>query len=164
MNNQEFQSTQILPTTVATDDSSTFCAGDSLAAAPVTLEIKKDSTIPGLDCGAKCSASSRNVSRYLYSSKILRVCSIADLTESCLTLTPSGTMQSGIVSLLHQSACHTTEKESSLLPTPMAYSTKSSRPPGQTKLEIRLRKYGSLLKTEAINPEFLRWLMGFPLE
>lgn len=98
------------------------------------------------------------------SSKTQQVYSVADLTKSCLTLTPSGTIQNGIVSVHKKSVCHTKESASLSLPTPMAYSTKSSRPPRQTKLEIRLRKYGSLMKTEAINPEFLRWLMGFPLE
>ena len=85
MNNQEFQSTQILPTTIATDDNSTFCVGGSPVAAPVTLEIKKDSTTPGLDCGAKCSASSTSVDQQSLSSKTQQGYSLEEWQQSSKT-------------------------------------------------------------------------------
>jgi hypothetical protein len=164
MNNQKFQSTQILPTTIATDDNSTFCVGDSPVAAPVTLEIKKDSTTPGLDCGAKCSASSTSVDQQSLSSKTQQGYSLEEWQQSSKTFPKSGTYVNGKLYPRTASACHMKEKESLSLPTPMAYSTVNSQPPEQTKLEIRLRKYGSLMKTEALNPAFVRWLLGFPLE
>jgi hypothetical protein len=164
MNNQEFQSTQILPTTIATDDNSTSSAADSLARVQVTQEIDLDLPTSDPHSGENSLGSFTSVDQQSLSSKTQQGYSLEEWEQSSKTFPKSGTYVNGKLYPRTALACHMKEKESLSLPTPMAYSTVNSQPPGQTKLEIRLRKYGSLMKTEALNPAFVRWLLGFPLE
>jgi site-specific DNA-cytosine methylase len=48
----------------------------------------------------------------------------------------------------------------------VAYTTSYSgkHRPGQTKLDLKLRQLGLLMKGEVHNPQFVEWLMGFPTD
>lgn len=57
----------------------------------------------------------------------------------------------------------TIENDCLSLPTPTALSSLNSRPPGQNKLEVRLKELGLIQRGEVANPEFLEAMFGLPM-
>lgn len=93
-------------------------------------DIYQAATTPGQDCGAKCSALSTSVDQQSLSSKTQQGCSLEEWQQSSKTFPKSGTYVNGKLYPHTASACHMKEKECLSLPTPMAYSTVNSQPPG----------------------------------
>jgi phage N-6-adenine-methyltransferase len=58
--------------------------------------------------------------------------------------------------------CLTIEKDCLSLPTPTALSSLNSRPPGQNKLEVKLKQLGLIQTGEVANPELLEAMFGLP--
>jgi DNA N-6-adenine-methyltransferase (Dam)/ASCH domain len=75
----------------------------------------------------------------------------------------SGTWGNGWFSAQPNLGYPTIEKDCLSLPTPTALSSLNSRPPGQTKLEVKLKELGMIQRGEVANPEFLEAMFGLPL-
>lgn len=74
----------------------------------------------------------------------------------------AGTWANGLFSVQPALDCHTIVNGSLSLPTPTALSSFLSRPPGQNKLEVRLKALGLVARGETVNPEFLEMMHGLP--
>ncbi len=59
--------------------------------------------------------------------------------------------------------CPTIESDCLSLPTPTALSSLNSRPPGQNKLEVKLKQLGLIQTGEVANPELLEAMFGLPM-
>ena len=70
------------------------------------------------DCGERWLASFQKPDQSLYSSKILRICVLADLSECSKTLTAWGTTRRGVCLERKIVELHTRENACGLLPTP----------------------------------------------
>ena len=81
----------------------------------------------------------------------------------CLdSLPPAGTIRNGSLSAQDTLGQPSLEKDYCWLDSPGGLSSGKSRPPGQSRLESKLRKYGLLQKGEVINPAFLERGLGLP--
>jgi len=116
-----------------------------------------------------------------------------DLQKFSGAFPKAGTMRSGKLSAQVAWVRHTREIESFSLPTPQAYSFRESHRPGLTPLDHKLRrllptptaqmaKHGHptdweiqhrgndlhvrliLAAGQVLNPQFVEWLMGFPID
>ena len=74
----------------------------------------------------------------------------------------SGMWGSGWFSVQPSLDCPTIEKDCLSLPTPTALSSRTSRPPGQNKLEVKLKQLGLIQRGEVANPELLETMFGLP--
>jgi phage N-6-adenine-methyltransferase len=59
--------------------------------------------------------------------------------------------------------CPIIESDCLSLPTPTALSSLNSRPPGQNKLEVKLKELGLIQRGEVANPELLEAMFGLPM-
>jgi DNA N-6-adenine-methyltransferase (Dam)/ASCH domain len=59
--------------------------------------------------------------------------------------------------------CPTIESDCLSLPTPTALSSLNSRPPGQNKLEVKLKQLGLIQTGEVANPDLLEAMFGLPM-
>ncbi len=137
---------------------------------PEQIQVEPDSLESDQDYGGKCSESLENQSLSSSSGKML-LPPDTQPQEIDLALYP---MLSGVLpasatfvngSLLAQKPLERPISENGsylLLPTPMAHSRAktSTRPPGQDKLEQKLRELGVVPPGEITTPEFRNWMMG----
>jgi phage N-6-adenine-methyltransferase len=75
----------------------------------------------------------------------------------------SGTWGNGWFSVQPALDCPTIESDCLSLPTPTALSSRNSRPPGQNKLEVKLKQLGLIQRGEVANPELLETMFGLPM-
>ncbi len=75
----------------------------------------------------------------------------------------SGTWGNGWFSEQPSLDCPTIESDCLSLPTPTALSSRNSRPPGQNKLEVKLKELGLIQRGEVANPELLEAMFGLPM-
>ncbi len=107
--------------------------------------------------------SSTSVDQQLLSSKTQQGCSLEEWQQSSKTFPKSGTYANGRLYLHPAWACRMKEKESLSLPTPMAYSTVNSQPPGQTKLEIRWEQVRLSHEDRSYQPGIREVAFGVPV-
>jgi len=81
----------------------------------------------------------------------------------CEVFPKSGTWGNGWSSPQPALVYPTIENDCLSLPTPTALSSLNSRPPGQNKLEVRLKELGLIQRGEVANPEFLEAMFGLPM-
>ena len=138
---------------------------------PAPTQVEKDSTVIDPDSGGRCLESSENPDPDSLSGKMLdlpdtrnRENLTALLPELSGALPASAMYANGQLSVQPTLARPTGGTESLLLPTPMAHSRASTeyRPPGQDKLEQKLRELGEIKSGNVSAPEFREWMMGFP--
>jgi hypothetical protein len=125
-------------------------------------------------CSPTLSDSSSSASLNGSSSKMSPDCLMPPSTQEqnqehsldtyCGSFPAAGTWGNGLFSVQPALDCHTVAKGSLSLPTPTALSSINSRPPGQNKLEVKLKQLGLIAPGETVNPELLEAMLGFPLE
>ena len=79
-----------------------------------------------MDCGKNSSESLKKLDRITPLSKTWRTYALKDLSQSCKISARSGTMRNGKLFLRPKSELPTSERESGLLPTPMAQEDQKS--------------------------------------
>ena len=142
--------------------------------APIFLaptRMAEDLTRNDQDSGGKSSESSENADPDLLSGKTSLLPDMQNQGSPTVlspelsgALPASGMYANGKLSAQLVLEHPTDEPDSLLLPTPMAHSRASTeyRPPGQDKLEQKLRELGAIPPGEVSTPEFREWMMGFP--
>jgi hypothetical protein len=85
------------------------------------------------------------------------------LETYCNRFPKSGTWGNGWFSPQPALDCPTIESDCLSLPTPTALSSRNSRPPGQNKLEVKLKQLGLIQRGEVANPELLETMFGLPM-
>lgn len=122
-------------------------------------------------CGEKCIASSTSAVPDLLSGKMLPLPDTQNQDNECLPseefcgiLPASGIAENGKLSVQPSVERHTCANECSLLPTPMAHSRARDkyRPPGQDKLEQKLRQVGAIPPGQVSHPALREWMQGMP--
>lgn len=127
----------------------------------------KDLKNPDLPCGGNLCESSSNVEQALSLLRTLKALSPEDY-ESVLSNSEWQDIKQTIRSSYQQrSVAHSTKGTGFLyVPTPTGLSKAagaSCRPPGQDKLESKLKELFSIPKGFNSHPEIREWLMGFPI-
>jgi phage N-6-adenine-methyltransferase len=85
------------------------------------------------------------------------------LNDYSAILPTSGMWGNGWYSALPSLDCPIIESDCLSLPTPTALSSLNSRPPGQNKLEVKLKELGLIQRGEVANPELLEAMFGLPM-
>lgn len=123
-----------------------------------------------LDYGASSPDLLAKFDRESSSWKTSQLCLVGGLAEFSETWPQSGTTRNGIAYRLPPLALRTNESESGLWPTPRASEWKGTGPIGSKSQAYRLaRSYldatvqAASGKTGKLNPEWIDWLMGFPI-
>jgi hypothetical protein len=88
---------------------------------------------------------------------------VHSLETYCDRFPKSGTWGNGWFLVQPALDCPTIESDCLLLPTPTALSSRNSRPPGQNKLEVKLKQLGLIQRGEVANPELLETMFGLPM-
>ena len=143
-------------------------AGDSLAKTSVVQGGGQDCKEIGADCGEKWQGSLAKYNPATSSWKTAQFLLFEDSTESLEILPKWGMMQDGVLYPLEPAAHLTEENASGSLPTPRASVSR------QKKFYIRKNAMGNLeelpslpkyqhLSGKLINPEWMEWLMGWPI-
>lgn len=168
---QEFPSTMTSAPSTHQGNNGIYSALES----PVLLSperVVEEQPVTSATCSPTPSDSSNNAALNGSSSKMLSDCSTLPCSpESQQELSldtyfgpypAAGTWANGSFSPQPALDCHTVVKGSLSLPTPTALSSKNSRPPGQNKLEAKLKSLGLIAPGKTVNPEFLEMMQGFP--
>ena len=168
---QELPSVMISGATQQNQEHSTLSAAEVHASKTVWLtQNETDYTEKEVDYGGRCTDSSTKLSPESCFGKIPMGVDIPlKMTQSRPSamfsgnLMRSGTLHNGQLSQ-HQKLAHlTSEKECSLLPTPMTMSKSADaryNRPGQDRLEMRLRVLGLITPGCVSNINLREWIMG----
>ncbi len=122
---------------------------------PISCELLPDADRDGL--------SSKTSPDCLMHPVNLEEAPVHSLETYCDRFPKSGTWGSGWFSVQPALDCPTIESDCLSLPTPTALSSRASRPPGQNKLEVRLKQLGLIQRGEVANPELLETMFGLPM-
>ena len=138
-----------------------WCQEDSRARTSALREKAQELTESDQVCGEKWQGSFAKYDPDTHSLRTHQCSLLEDLTESCQTLPAWGLMQDGECWEQPTLALRIRGTESGLWPTPTAHNAKETNAPSEAKRNeptLASRVGG------ALNPTWVEWLMGWPLE